>query len=164
MAGELTKLDPFPNIKEFVEKTGFKCWAGEIGFGRPCVGILNPTTESYVAYQVYNEEDYSIEAEHAVAEAQKPSQAYHKGPYLAILVSEHTEGLDDMAMQALNKWLGTILKAGYKIAHYQERNSLQALATGWPPIQKAIVNANWVERVNAKTMAHTDKKLKEGGR
>jgi len=164
VAGELTNIDQFPDIKAFVKETGFKCWAGEIGFGRPCVGIYNPLTECYVAYQVYNEEDYSIDAEHTVAVAQKPNCAYHKGPYLAILVEDLSEKFIDMALQRLNKWIRTVRRAGYKIACYQERNSITALAAGGMVVQKAIVNVDWIDRVNARTIAHTDAQLKKGGR
>lgn len=124
------------HIDAFVQETGLTFHKGEIGFGRPCVGILNPETESYIAYQTYDR-DYNTKLMHEVAMNTQPEDAYHKGPYLAVLHDGSAEG-EARATEQLNEWIEKIMAAAYEIESYEETNSLASLMHGGSVKQKAL--------------------------
>jgi len=68
---------------------------GEIGFGRPCVGIV--TEGSYLEYD---------------DSAPIGKGAYHKGNYLAVLVGGECATRDE-AVMALYEWCIKLKEAGY---------------------------------------------------
>lgn len=133
-------------IEKFCRDTGFRFEShGEIGFGRPCVGIMNPETECYVSYQHYEIRNNDVEGsrgfEHRVAESNAPDGAYHKGPYLAVLVSESRGAKDhDEAKSRLEKWIQAIIDSGYKVVEYVERDSFATLLAGGTVVQKGIAD------------------------
>lgn len=131
-----------PNIEKFLKenpKLEFK--DSEIGFGRKCVGIIYKATECFVPYETYTD-DFETEHKHDVAADEAPDSAYHKGPYLAVLHNGSENGKEE-ALDDLDIWLGAILKAGYRIEEFEERNTLAALSAGKGRIkQLAIVNKN----------------------
>lgn len=141
------KLNDFPNIEKFLDLVpNSNLEIGKIGFGRPCVGLMDSKTECYFAYEV-SDDEYNTIAQHSAAYKKIPREAYHKGPYLAVLM--HPENYDlgpsdvdkQEALQALNDWLGPILKAGFEVYEYEERDSIACLLAGKPTItQRAIVN------------------------
>lgn len=116
-------------IKKFVKETKMKFEDGEIGFGRPCVGIINPETECYLAYHVFDWDIGKELSRHEVAMGTAPEDAYHKGSYLAVLHDGSEEG-KAKALKQLDEWLEKILAAGYEIKEYQEKNSIAALMSG----------------------------------
>jgi len=124
-------------IREFCRQTGFRFMAdGEVGFGRKCVGIMNPKTDCYIAYSHGSDR-------HTVADQKRPDHAYHKGDYLAVLVEYNTKPLDldyDRAIQELEGWILAILTAGYSIKEYEEKDSITAFLQDGPVTQKMIVN------------------------
>ena len=131
------------NIEKFCKETGFVFQEkGEIGFGRECVGILDPVTDSYVAYEaLYDDEGdspsycpiYSHSAEIA-------DNAYHKGPYLAVLLRYIDK---EAAIKELDEWVGRILAKGYKIQEYQNKgNDIAEFLTGKKQTYKVIVDLN----------------------
>lgn len=117
------------HIDLLVNETGLKFEEkGEIGFGRNCVGIVNQNTESYLSYQTYDE-DYNPALNHEVASQTAPEDAYHKGPYLAVLYDGTEEGRLK-AISQLNNWIEKIMAASYEVTGYTERNSLASLLAG----------------------------------
>lgn len=117
------------HIEAFVKETGLQFMEkGEIGFGRNCVGIMNPKTECYIAYQTYDD-DYRTALSHEVAMNTTPEDAYHKGPYLAVLYDGTEEGRQG-AIKQLDEWLEKIMAASYEIEEYTETNSLASLMAG----------------------------------
>jgi len=125
-------------IEKFVQETNMKFEDGEIGFGRPCVGIINPETGCYLAYQVYDYDSYKEVLRHDVAMGTSPENAYHKGPYLAVLHNGSEESKAD-ALKQLDSWLEKIMAAGYDLKDYQEKNSLAALMGGKRSITQKCV-------------------------
>lgn len=124
------------NIQAFIQETGLQFHEGEIGFGRPCVGILNQETESYLAYQTYDR-DYNSKLMHEVAYNTQPEDAYHKGPYLAVLHDGSEEG-KKKAIEQLDQWIEKIMAAAYEIETYTETNSVAALMNGGSVNQKCL--------------------------
>lgn len=62
-------------VEEYAARVGLRVeWDGEIGFGRDCIGLLDPEANQYVDY---------------VAGTGPPAgdvpDAYHKGDYIAVL-------------------------------------------------------------------------------
>lgn len=55
---------------------------GSIGFGRSCVGILESSTDCYVSYQNWESDEPGFPPPASV------ENAYHKGPYMAVLVRD----------------------------------------------------------------------------
>lgn len=148
----------FKNIDEFVKQTGFKIQVGEIGIMRPCVGILQEDVESYICYRMEDSfDDFGGESGrdwseykplwvHTVAESKAPDRAYHKGPYLAVLYDEKDSTIGNLfaqkeAMEALDKWIGDILDAGYQIKEYESPGLMdQLMGTGKTETHKGIAD------------------------
>lgn len=125
------------HIKLFVEQTGLRFEdKGEIGFGRNCVGIVDDKTNSYIAYHSYDSE-YKVKLYHEVAGNTRPEDAYHKGPYLAVLYDGTEEG-KVKAINQLNEWIEKILAAGFEIEEFEETNSFSALMAGGSVTQKCL--------------------------
>lgn len=124
------------HIQAFIQETGLQFHDGEIGFGRPCVGILNQKTDSYIAYQTYNK-DYTTKLMHEVAYNTQPEDAYHKGPYLAVLHDGSEEG-KKKAIEQLDQWIEKILAAAYELKPYTETNSVASLMNGGSVTQLAL--------------------------
>lgn len=144
MAHEVSNLNDFPNIKKLCDDTGLQFSKGEIGFGRPCVGLLNVVTDCYVDYEIHNMVTYKIVAELTV---ETPEDAYHKNPSLAVLIQpedyeNHTDQEVLKAMEQLEEWCLKINEHGYKIQEYTETGTLSSMVKGGVLIQKAIVDAN----------------------
>jgi len=131
----------FNNIDEFVKQTGFKLEIGEIGIMRPCVGILDPDTDSYICYRMEDDDfdhknnewsEYQPLWVHSIAEDKSPNRAYHKGPYLAVLYDEKETTKENIvaqneAMQSLDEWIGKILEVGYQIKEYEQQTMMAQL-------------------------------------
>lgn len=121
-------------IEEFCADTGMKFVdRGEIGFGRECVGIMNPETDCYLAYATYDK-GYNEKLVHDVAQNTAPKNAYHKGPYLAVLFDGTEEGRAD-AINQLNSWIEKIAAAAYDLTEYEETDSVASLLNGGPVTQ-----------------------------
>lgn len=126
------------HIDAFVADTGLKFLDnGEIGFGRHCVGVINPKTDSYISYETYNSETWRKILFHEVAVGTMPEGAYHKGPYLAVLFDGTEEGRAK-AISDLNDWIEKIVAAGYDLTEYDERNSVASLINGGPVKQVCL--------------------------
>jgi hypothetical protein len=134
-------LSGYKNLEKFIEDNpDFRVVVGEIGFGRPCVGILYG--ENYLDYSLHNEDTYEMTAEHKVAIKEAPENAYHKGDYLAVLNrgGNDYEEVPEDTIKDLDTWVGHIIKAGYKVIdHRESENSIGALM-GTRRILKAIVD------------------------
>jgi hypothetical protein len=125
-------------IEKFCELTGFVFENdGTIGFGRHAVGIVNTQTESYVAYEHRHPRTHELEDQHEVACNTQPQDAYHKGPYLAVLHDGTFRGRVD-AIAQLEKWIENIMTASYEIKTFKEINTLAALAAGGCVDQKYL--------------------------
>lgn len=133
-----------PIAEKFCADNGFSLeLKGEIGFGRPCVGIMNPKTECYVAWQYYkDEEKYEGERTHTVAGETAPPNAYHKGQFLAVLLHGNDGEIPvDEAAERLEEWIGRIVKAGYAIETYYETHGITNLLMHRSRVaQKAVVD------------------------
>lgn len=126
------------HIDAFVAETNLKFLSnGEIGFGRHCVGIINPKTDSYISYETYNNETWRKILFHEVAHGTMPKDAYHKGPYLAVLFDGTEEGRTE-AISQLNGWVEKIMAAGFEMTNYTEKNSLASLVNGGPVTQVCL--------------------------
>lgn len=126
------------SIQKFVELTGFVFEDdGTIGLGRHAVGIVNTQTQSYVAYEHMDPRTYMVEGRHEVAYATQPQDAYHKGPYLAVIHDGTFLGRTK-AIAQLEKWIENIMAASYEIKTFKETNSLAALAAGGCVEQKYL--------------------------
>lgn len=73
---------------------------GEVGFGRPCVGVIHG--QSYVDYITYSDDS----AWDGRAAAPDGVNAYHKHDCLAVL------GTDEEAVDGLLRWIDKIREAG----------------------------------------------------
>jgi len=97
-------------LQKFAEKHGLTVEInGEVGFGRECVGLLNPRGDAYVDYNPYSHaddmdiiEEFYIEAFYNTA----PPNAYHKHDCLAVL------GSGDAAINELYDWIVAIEALG----------------------------------------------------
>lgn len=112
------------NIKNFCYKNRFEFVVGECGFGRPCVGIMNPATRCWVGYHDCN-----------AAQSSRPENAYHKDDYLCVLVQD---GDYNKAIPQLEAWIGGIVKGGYRVGENIKSDGLAALVAGHPVVQKAL--------------------------
>ena len=70
---------------------------GTIGFGRPCVGVLDTRTDCYVGWA-----DWNNEAVPSYPPPDYVENTYHKGPYVAVLVHGDNYG---RAIAELYLWL-----------------------------------------------------------
>lgn len=124
------------NIERLCKETGFSLSQGECGFGRPCLGILDRENNVWVSYAIYGK-DLDFEAQH---KAEPAPHAYHKGPYMAVLMEY--EGVDlETATKELDDWCGRILEQGFELKEYKDSSSISCLLKGVPfIILKAIVN------------------------
>jgi len=111
------------NILDFCEQTRFKFEIGEVGMGRPCVGIIDPETESYIDIIAYDS-SYEQIGQHTIACEKSPKDAYHKHPCLAVLY--HGDDSTD-AIKQLDTWLKDIIESGYEIKSYIQYNGINAL-------------------------------------
>lgn len=91
---------------------------GEVGFGRPCVGILEPNIEHYVDINPYaygetldDEDDGYIfpENENLYPDSELTPHAYHKHSCLAVLVIDDDY---ERAIIQLHDWVVGILSNG----------------------------------------------------
>lgn len=106
-------------LKEFAEKIGcVLITKGEVGFGRPCVGILEPNIEHYVDINPYAYGDtlddwdggYIFpENEKLYPDSELTPNAYHKHSCLAVLVLDDDY---DAAITQLYDWVVGILSKG----------------------------------------------------
>jgi len=133
-----TKLSKFPNLVKFLAENDdhFTFAVGDIGFGRPCVGITQRGADHWVGYNIFSDDDkYETVARHEGAFGpNRPENAYHKDDFFAVLihnVDPHfgpTDAQKDEAAAALDRWIGDILAAGYKVQEYPEsRHSIGSL-------------------------------------
>lgn len=117
-------------IDKFTKQTGFKFEErGEIGFGRNCVGIIDEANETYLAYEANHPRTHEVLIRHEVAYAMQAPNAYHKGPYLAVLY-DGTEEKRLEAIAELEQWVQNILDAGFEMKTFLETNSVTALLNG----------------------------------
>ena len=112
-------MDKIKFLEEFAESLGCVLIAkGEVGFGRPCVGILEPNIEHYVDINPYaygetldGEDDGYIfpENKNLYPDSELTPHAYHKHSCLAVLViDDDYEG----AIIQLYDWVVGILSKG----------------------------------------------------
>lgn len=117
---------------------------GEVGFGRPCVGILEPNVQHYLDY---NPMDYSTDDWTYIFPEDKdldPSDnvfnAYHKHSCFSVLV--HDDNYEEATAQ-LRKWIEEILEKGVVgVAKHGEvdldsMDDIESLFT--PPYKVALV-------------------------
>lgn len=88
---------------EFIEKT-VKKWnaachfkIGTIGFGRPCVGVLDSRTDCYVGWA-----DWMVDDSPSYPPPDSVENSYHKGPYISVLVRDGDYG---RAIAELYLWI-----------------------------------------------------------
>lgn len=119
------KLEDFKNITQFLrDNDNFRFEVGQVGFGRPCVGIVEKGADSYVSYRIYDDKYETTSDCSAAWGADRPDKAYHKHDCLAVLMptADFDLGPSDAekaeAVAALDKWLGAIIYAGYKQQKY----------------------------------------------
>lgn len=117
------------NIHKFCETTGFIFKKGQIGFDRDCVGIIDPSTDSYVAYSIYDDQ-YNVLF---TCTAKRALDAYHKGDYLAVL------GHSDSSVKQLDEWVNRIMEQGFIITLYTDHTTLSFFA-GRPITAKAVID------------------------
>lgn len=120
------------NIQNFLDQMpGLVFNIGEVGFGRPCVGIIDKNSENYVEYVTYNDE-YEVVCKHDYASNTAPSNAYHKHPCLAVLV-ENDDYLE--AVTQLEDWVEGIIKSGLQFhKSLPDKHSISALLGNKHPI------------------------------
>lgn len=138
-------LAKYPNLKKIVDENPgvFEVSSGEIGFGRPCVGLHLVGLGHWVGYEIRSDDDnFESRARHDGAYGpNRPEDAYHKDEFFAVLikdVADYEKGPTAEQIAAatvlLDKWFSDILAAGYKVQDYPEsQNSIGALlgqATG----------------------------------
>ena len=112
-------MDKIKYLKEFAESIGcVLITKGEVGFCRPCVGILEPNIEHYVDINPYaygdtlDDEDYGYifpENENLYPDNELTPNAYHKHSCLAVLV---IDGDYESAIIQLYEWVVGILSKG----------------------------------------------------
>lgn len=149
-----TKLSKFQNIVKFLAENDdhFTFAVGEIGFGRPCVGITQRGADHWVGYTIMSDDDKcEVVARHEGAFGpNRPENAYHKDDFFAVLIHDvdshfgPTDAQKDEAAAALDRWLGDILAAGYKVQEYPESKhsigSVFGLVDGKRRTLRAVVN------------------------
>lgn len=104
-------------LKEFAENIGcVLVTKGQVGFGRPCVGILEPKIEHYVDINPYaygdTLDDYGYifpENENLYPDDQLTPNAYHKHSCLSVLVLDDDY---DTAITQLYDWVVGIVSKG----------------------------------------------------
>lgn len=92
------------NIKQFADEHGvvFKT-DSEIGFGRPCAGLLYE--DHYVEFNPMDDDyEYLPEFHDPRLDNIKPEHAYHKGNFIAVL------GDDENAVAELSNWVDELRK------------------------------------------------------
>lgn len=102
------------HVQTFATRHGLKAdFAGTIGFGRECVGLLDPERETYVRWT-----DGCCPA--AVADA------YHKADYIAVL------GRGDRAEEQLREWVRHLEKVAVRFVYEpKEVPDLSTLVYGY---------------------------------
>ena len=119
-------------IREFAEKHGLTVeFDGEVGFGRPCVG-LKDARENYVDYNPYSYagDDYLAlpEFEDDRFDEIAPEDAYHKHDCVAVLV--HNDKYDP-AVEQLADWCRKLDELGVEVASYSTgATGVQAMISG----------------------------------
>lgn len=99
-------------LVEYARSLNYQCWfnpEGEIGMGRECVGI--GIDGHYLEY----DEDIGVKS---------APDAYHKGPYLAVL------GRGDDAIDQLYQWCHRLKAAGYNKASVEANSEFQLSTIG----------------------------------
>lgn len=91
--------------RDFLERWAAtnKCYLedkGEVGFGRPCVGIIHGS--AYVDLPLYGSANYD---EEWGALPPDPEDAYHKHDCLCVLVQGEDEAAYDKALEQLYTWV-----------------------------------------------------------
>lgn len=114
-------MSKIEHLKNFAESVGcILIEKGECGFGRPCVGILEPSLGHYVDINPFDygkecvEEDYSDGYILGYSEDLEPDQdltpnAYHKRSCMAVLVYDEDY---DKAITELYDWVVGIQSKG----------------------------------------------------
>lgn len=122
-------------IQKFVEQTGLILeTARDIWLGEYYVGILNPKSHTYLAYEAEGNDGL---IEHEVASRTKPDSAYNRGPFLSVFYDGTNVGKIG-AIQELEQWIERIMAAGYKIETYKDTTSVAALMAGGAIDQKCL--------------------------
>lgn len=83
-------------------------WEGEIGFGRECVGLLDPERDTYIAWT-------------AGTAPRNIADAYHKADYIAVL------GRGDGAEAQLATWCRQLAEVG-AVYDYREKAGVDLAA------------------------------------
>lgn len=86
-------------IKQYAARIGAEYHAGEIGFGRPCVGLRRG--QCWLGY----------DPEEAAWPGSSAPDAYHKDNYIAVLIQGATT--ETAAILQLAGWLSRLDAAGY---------------------------------------------------
>lgn len=116
--------EKYPNIKRFLElNPEFRLEEnGEVGFGRPCVGILYGDSYVYTSHYDTEENDFELLGSLSVPPAEN---AYHKVDCLCVLTADISK---EEALKELDDWIERILNKGFKIEkHPAPKNSLHFL-------------------------------------
>lgn len=102
------------SVENFAREHGLRAeWQGEIGFGRECVGLLDPDRRCYVRWT------------DGCQPATVPD-AYHKGDYIAVL------GRGERAEQQLREWCRHLAKVEAEFVYLEkEMPDLATLAYGY---------------------------------
>lgn len=119
---------------------------GEIGFGRPCVGITNG--RACLSYSPSLSDDRCTPLKDLWDEAIDPpasvEDSYHKGDYMAVLIHDDDE---EKALRQLHIWIEHIRKAGGAklITFVTGASGAQALFSGLS--ETAIVSKPFFEKM-----------------
>jgi hypothetical protein len=83
---------------------------GNIGFGRPCVGIIHPGDEARRPYVAYDYRDRDV------APPLDVDNAYHKDSCLAVLLTDGDRGTNrESAIHELYLWVRHLNRQGYEV-------------------------------------------------
>lgn len=114
-----------PMIDGFCRSTDLFFQAGECGFARPCVGIMDVSSQCWVAY-------HDCEA----AQNSRPADAYHKDDYLCVLVNDKDY---NKAIEQLEEWMKKIQESKYRVVGKPgSASDLASLMAGCSVTQKAL--------------------------
>lgn len=122
-------------LKNFAEKLGCVfVEKGEVGFGRPCVGILDPVVECYLDINPFDfnketvtgdyEDCYFFDYDENLNAPDNVPDAYHKHSCMAVLV--HNENYDE-AIKQLYKWAKHIESFGKVVFKKHSEKNMEEL-------------------------------------
>ena len=99
-------------IAEWASTQGCTFHEGEVGFGRPCVGVLHLEADAYPDWRTYDADYNATTCEGAAPDKHVPN-AYHKHPCLAVLIDGGADRAE--AIRQLHHWVMKLKEAGVRV-------------------------------------------------